>query len=298
MHIVVSGGSGFLGRALERVLAQDGHRVSVLTRRARAGRLTDIPWTPNGESGPGADALRGVDVVVNLAGEGMADRRWTSARKAALFDSRLKATASLVKAVELTSDGPRTFVSASGVGYYGSTGAAVIAEDAPAGHDFVARMAAAWEDAAAPAAGVGRLVLLRTGLVLGSEGALAKMLLPFKLGVGGRLGSGAQWMPWIHVDDWARLTARLIVDPQATGPFNLTAPTPVTNADFTRALGRALGRPTVFPVPAFVLTLALGEMAELLLTGQRAVPAKALALGYSFRYPTLETALAAVLGSQ
>ncbi len=297
MHIVMSGGSGFLGRALERVLSRDGHRVSVLTRRARAGRPHDIVWTPSGESGPWAEALKGADVVVNLAGEGMADRRWTGARKAALVDSRLKATASLVKAVERASHGPRVFVSASGVGYYGPTGDARIAEDAPAGHDFVARMAAAWEDAAAPAAGVGRLVLLRTGLVLGTEGALAKMLLPFKLGVGGRLGSGRQWMPWIHVDDWAALTARLIAEPGATGPFNLTAPEPVTNADFTRALGRALHRPTVFPVPAFALKLALGEMAELLLTGQRAVPAKALALGYDFRYPAIDSALAAALGS-
>lgn len=297
MHIVVSGGSGFLGRALERVLLRDGHRVSVLTRRAKAGRPNDIVWTPNGESGPWAEALKGADVVVNLAGEGMADHRWTGARKAALCDSRLKATASLVKAVELTSNGPRVFVSASGVGYYGPTGDARIAEDAAAGHDFVARMAAAWEDAAAPAAGVGRLVLLRTGLVLGAEGALAKMLPPFKLGVGGRLGSGRQWMPWIHVDDWVALTARLIVESEATGPFNLTAPDPVTNADFTRALGRALHRPTVFSVPAFALKLALGEMAELLLTGQRALPAKALALGYHFRYATIDSALAAVLRS-
>ena len=295
MRIVVSGGSGFLGRALERVLSQQGHRVSVLTRRVKAGRPNDIVWTPSGESGPWAEALRGADVVVNLAGEGVADRRWTVARKAALFDSRLKATASLVKAAEMTSDGPRVFVSASGVGYYGSGGDARMAEDAPAGHDFVARMAAAWEDAAAPAADLGRLVLLRTGLVLGTEGALAKMLLPFKLGVGGRLGSGTQWMPWVHVDDWAALTARLIAEPGAAGPFNLTAPEPVTNADFTRALGRALHRPAVFPVPAFALRLALGEMAELLLTGQRAVPAKALALGYDFRYPTLDAALDAAL---
>lgn len=291
MHIVVSGGSGFLGRALERVLTDDGHRVTALTRRARADRPDDIVWTPNGDSGPWARALSGVDAVVNLAGAGMADRRWSASRKAMLRDSRLAATSSLVKAVQQLSDGPRVFVSASGVGYYGPGGDERLTEDAPAGHDFVAGMAAAWEAAAAPANTVARLVVLRTGLVLGAEGALAKMLLPFRLGVGGRLGSGRQWMPWIHVDDWAALTARLITDPEAYGPFNLTAPEPVTNADFTRALGRALGRPTLLPVPAFALRLVLGEMAELLLTGQRAVPAKAEALGYQFRYPALDAAL-------
>ena len=295
MHIAVSGGSGFLGRALERVLSLQGHRVSVLTRQARPGHPTDIAWTPDGHVGPWAQALSGVDVVVNLAGEGMADRRWSAARKASLVKSRLDATSSLVKAVQQVPNGPRVFVSASGVGYYGHTGDARLTEDAPAGRDFVATMAAHWEAAAAPAADVGRLVMLRTGLVLGHEGALAKMLLPFKLGVGGRLGSGRQWMSWIHVDDWAMLAARLITDPHAHGPFNLTAPEPVTNAEFTTALGRALHRPAVLPVPAFALKLALGEMAELLLTGQRAVPAKALAAGFGFRYPELDQALVAAL---
>ena len=297
MHIVVSGGSGFLGRALEQVLTSHGHRVSVLTRRARAGRLGDVIWTPNGEAGPWAQALVGADVVVNLAGEGIADARWTRTRKAALLDSRLAATASLVKAVQQVEAGPRVFVSASGVGYYGPCGDEPVREDAPAGHDFVATMAAAWEAAAAPAAGVGRLVRLRTGLVLGREGALAKMRLPFSLGLGGRLGSGRQWMPWIHVDDWAALTATLITDTHAAGAFNLTAPQPATNADFTRALGRALHRPAVIPVPGFALRLALGEMADLLLTGQRAVPAKAQALGYVFRFPALAEALAAALNA-
>jgi uncharacterized protein len=296
MHIVVAGGSGFLGRALARVLTLAGHHLTTLTRRARPDRPRDVLWTPNGEAGPWAQALSGVDAVVNLAGEGMADRRWSAARKAALLDSRLKATTSLVQAVRQAANGPRVFVSASGVGYYGPHGDERLAEDAAAGTDFVATMAAAWEAAAAPAGSVGRLVLLRTGLVLGQEGALAKMLMPFKLGVGGRLGSGEQWMPWIHVDDWAALTARLITDPAAHGPFNLTAPEPVTNADFTRALGRALRRPTIFAVPAFALQLALGEMAELLLTGQRAVPAKAEALGYQFRYRTIDAALASALG--
>lgn len=295
MHVAIAGGSGFLGRALAQVLTARGDRVSVLTRRARPDRPTDIAWTPNGEAGPWAQALAGVDVVVNLAGEGMADARWTDARKAALLDSRIAATSSLARAVHQVTGGPRVFVSGSGVGYYGPRGDEPIREETPPGSDFVAKMAAAWETAARPAADIGRLVLLRTGLVLGREGALAKMRLPFSLGLGGRLGSGRQWMPWIHVDDWAALTAALIADSQATGAFNLTAPQPATNADFTRALGRTLHRPAVIPVPGFALRLALGEMADLLLTGQRAVPAKALALGYTFRYPALADALAAAL---
>lgn len=295
MHVVVSGGSGFLGRALADVLRAGGHRVSVLTRRAREGHAGDIAWTPNGDTGAWAQALSGVDAVVNLAGAGMADRRWTPARKAALLDSRLKATSSLVHAVRQVPDPPRVFLSGSGVGYYGPTGDERITEDAPAGHDFVAGMAAAWEAAAAPATHSARLVLLRTGLVLGAEGALAKLRLPFLMGVGGRLGPGTQWMPWIHVHDWAALTARLITDPRASGAFNLTAPEPVTNVEFTRTLGHALHRPTLVTAPAFALKLALGEMADMLLTGQRAVPARAQALGFQFRYPTLDLALPAAL---
>jgi uncharacterized protein (TIGR01777 family) len=212
-----------------------------------------------------------------------------------LLESRLKATTSLVKAVQQVPNAPRVFVSASGVGYYGATADERVTEDAPPGHDFVATMAAAWEQAATPAAATCRLVLLRSGVVLGREGALAQMRLPFSLGLGGRLGSGRQWMAWIHADDWAALTARLLTDATATGAFNLTAPEPVTNADFTRALGRVLHRPTLVAVPAFALELALGEMAGMLLTGQRAVPARALALGFAFRYPTVEPALAAAL---
>lgn len=295
MHIVIAGGSGFLGRALEAVLRQQGHGVTALTRRRKPERPQDIEWTPNGESGAWAQALSGVDAVVNLAGEGMADARWTTARKAELLDSRLNATNSLVKAVLGVANGPRVFVSGSGVGYYGPHGDEVVTEEAPAGDDFVATMAAQWEAAAAPVAARARLVLLRTGLVLGAEGALAKMLLPFKLGIGGKLGTGEQWMPWIHVSDWAGLTAQLITNAQAQGPFNLTAPEPATNADFTRALGRALHRPTLFTAPAVGLKVVMGEMAELLLTGQRAVPAKARALGYAFRFPTLDGALADLL---
>lgn len=295
MRIVIAGGSGFLGRALRLALGNAGHQVDVLTRQPRPGRPDELLWVPDGTTGPWAHALKGVDVVVNLAGEGIADRRWTAARKQALIGSRVNATASLVKAMRELPAPPRVFVSGSGVGYYGPRGDEQVTEDAPAGRDFVARIAAAWEESAAPAAAHARVLLLRTGLVLGAGGALAKMLPPFKLGLGGRLGPGTQWMPWIAVDDWVGITVALITSEQAQGPFNLSAPAPVTNDTFTRALGRALHRPTVLPVPAFALRLALGELADVLLTGQRAVPAKALALGYAFRHPTIDTALEAAL---
>jgi uncharacterized protein (TIGR01777 family) len=269
--------------------------VDILTRRPRPGRSDELPWVPNGASGSWARGLEGAGAVVNLAGEGIADKRWTAARKQALRGSRLDATTSLVKAMAELSTPPAVFVSASGVGYYGPTGDEPITEAAPAGTDFLGEMAVAWEGAAAPATAHARVVLLRTGLVMGAEGALGKMLLPFKLGVGGRLGSGTQWMPWISVDDWAGLTVRLIVDDAARGAYNLSAPTPVTNAEFTRTLGKVLHRPTIFPVPAFALRLALGELSDALLTGQRAVPERALALGYQFRHATLEAALRAVL---
>lgn len=294
MRVIVAGGSGFLGRALVGALAAAGHDVSVLTRVAR-GR-DDIVWAPNGDTGPWARALVGVDAVVNLAGEGIADRRWTPERKRALLDSRLHATSSLAAAVLDLPKPPRVFLSGSGIGIYGPRGDEYVTEATPAGGDFMATMATAWERAAAPVAAHCPLVLLRTSMVLArGGGALAKMLLPFRLGVGGRLGSGQQWMPWIHLDDWVTLTVRLMNDPAATGPFNLTAPGPVRNDEFTRALGRTLGRPTVLPVPALALKIALGELSDVLLTGQRAMPAKADAIGFRFRYPRIDEALAAAV---
>ncbi|MGE3471375.1 MAG: TIGR01777 family oxidoreductase, partial [Vicinamibacterales bacterium] len=233
--------------------------------------------------------------VVNLAGEGIADRRWTPARKAALVESRIRATTSLVRAVREATAPPGVFVSASGVGYYGPTGDEPVDESAPPGSDFLAQLAVQWEHAAAPAGTACRVVLLRTGMVLGHGGALKRMLLPFRLGVGGRLGSGRQWMPWIHVDDWVALVERLMADERGSGPFNLAAPAPVRNRDFTRALGRALSRPAILPVPAFALSLALGELAQVLITGQRAVPHRAEQLGFSFAYGTIDVALAATL---
>lgn len=297
MRVVIAGGSGFLGRALTRRLVADGHEVTVLTRGAWRGDggTAAVPWSPDGTVGEWGRVIDGAHAVVNLAGAGIADRRWSPSRKALLVASRVGATTSLVAAMARAGAAPTVFLSGSGVGYYGATDDTRIAEDAPVGVDFVAQMARRWEEAAAPAATTSRVVLARTGLVLGDDGALAKMLPPFKLGVGGRLGSGRQWMPWIHIDDWVGLAVHVMQDARAFGPINFTAPEPASNRDFTFALGRVLRRPTIFPVPAPVLRLALGEMADLLLTGQRAVPARALELGYRFRHTDLTAALAAVL---
>jgi uncharacterized protein (TIGR01777 family) len=295
MHVVIAGGSGFLGRALTQALARDGHRVSILTRRPRPGHPGDIAWTPTGASGPWARALEGVDAVVNLAGEGIADKRWTAKRKVALRESRLRPAGSLAAAIGELTVPPRAFLSASGIDFYGDSGDDPITESAPAGTEFLARLTADWEAAPAPAAARSRLVLLRTAPVLGPGGVLARMLPAFNLGIGGRLGSGRQWMAWIALDDWVALVTTLLADNRASGPFNLSAPNPVTNADFTRALGRALHRPAVFAVPAFALRLGLGELASVLLASHRVVPARAEALGFAFTHPRVETALAAAV---
>jgi uncharacterized protein len=289
MRIVIAGGSGFLGRALQAHLQSLGHSSIVLTRRART--RDQVTWTPDGTTGPWAAALDGADAVVNLSGEGIADARWTAARKAALRSSRLLSTRSLVTAI---GDQPRppALLSASGVGYYGDRGAALVTEEIPAGRDFLAGLCVDWEGEAERAAAHTRVAVLRNGVVLHpADGALQKMLLPFRLGAGGPLGSGAQYLPWIHLADWVEMITWLLQQPDARGAFNVTAPSPATNAEFTRALGRAVKRPAFIPVPGFALRLALGELADTLLTGQRAVPARATATGFSFRFAEIEPAL-------
>lgn len=294
MKVVIAGGTGFLGRKLAARLTGEGHEVLILTRgRARPGHLT---WNPDGSPGDLPRHLEGVDAVVNLAGEGIADRRWTAARKQALEDSRVRSTRTLATAITACADPPRVLVSASGVGYYGSHGDEPVTEVTPPGSDFLGRLAVQWEqEARAAESAKTRVVLVRTGLVLAADGgALQKMLLPFKLCLGATIAPGTQFMPWIHVDDWTGLVAWLIATPDASGPFNASAPTPVTNRTFTRALGRALRRPAVFYAPAFVLKLALGEMAGLLIEGQRALPARAEQMGFTFTYRTIDAALASL----
>ncbi len=297
MAIVIAGGTGFLGSALVRALVADGHTVTVLSRgvgRAEAGRTHFVEWNPDGSAGPWASTLNGAEAVVNLAGESIAGSRWSSNQKARILDSRVLATRSLVEAVGKAASPPPVFVSGSAVGYYGPLGDEIAAEDRPPGHDFLADVCARWEqEATRVASSRTRVACIRTGLVLDRHGgALPKMLPPFWFGAGGPVGSGRQYWPWIHRQDWVDLVRFAIRTPAVSGPLNLTAPNPVTNTEFARALGRVLHRPAVVPTPGFALRLMLGEMADaLLLSGQRAVPAKAERLGYSFRYPDIQTAL-------
>lgn len=295
MRIVIAGGTGFLGTALIRAFRADGHRVLVLSRRPRHG--DDRAWSPGDPSARSwMSVVDGADAVINLAGESIATRRWTDARKRALRESRVNATTALVDAIEAARQRPAVFLSASAIGIYGDRGDEPLTEDSAAGADFLAGICLEWERLAQRAAAASRVVLLRTGLVLDrSGGALPPLALPFRLFVGGPVGSGRQYMSWIHLDDWVGLVTWALTTNIVSGPLNLTAPAPVTNADFGRALGHALGRPSFMPTPAFALRLALGEMADaLILGGQRVLPAKAEGMGYQFRYPQLEGALRAM----
>ena len=292
MTIVIAGGSGFLGRKLAKRLESEGHTVLTLTRRPTGAR-NQIAWHPNGEAGALPQHLEGTDAVVNLAGEGIADKRWSAARKEAIKSSRVLSTRTLVQAVSRCAVAPRVFVSGSAMGYYGPRGAEPVTETADPGSDFLARVCVEWEQEARRVDSTAtRLAIVRTGLPLDkSGGALAKMLLPFKLGLGATIASGDQYMSWIHVDDWTAMVSWLIQDDRARGAFNATAPAPVTNRIFTRTLGRVLHRPAVLRAPGFVLRAALGEMASVLIEGQSVVPALAEQLGFRFTYRALEPAL-------
>jgi len=293
--IVLAGGSGFLGQKLARRLQSDGHRTLTLSRRP-SGAANEIAWRPDGNAGELPRHLDGVDAIVNLAGENVFGIRWTAAKKRALRDSRILSTRTLVRAVQACAHPPRVFINGSATGYYGPHGDEPITESIPAGPDFLARLCVEWEqEARLVESRSTRLAIVRTGLPLdGDGGVLGTMLLPFKLGLGATIGSGDQFMPWIHIDDWTAMISWLITTDRAAGIFNATAPEPVTNRAFTRALGRALHRPAVLFAPAFVLHAALGEMASMLVTGQRALPAAAERLGFSFSHPTLEPALASL----
>jgi len=302
MNIVVAGGSGFLGTALTQALTREGHTLVILTRGspsalpARQG-VQYVSWDPNGLTGPWSRTLDTADAVINLAGESIAAKRWSADQKRKLRESRLLATESLTRAIREAARAPSVFVSGSAVGYYGDRGDETLTESSPPGTDFLAGLARDWEAAAAEAANVTRVAVIRTGIVLDRKGgALPRMLPPFQMFVGGPLGSGAQYMPWIHKEDWVRLVSWTTTHEAARGPLNATSPNPVTNAEFSKALGRALGRPSFLPAPAFALRLALGEMADaLLLSGQRALPVRATDLGFSFRYSTIDDALASIL---
>jgi uncharacterized protein len=292
--IAITGASGFVGSALAAFLRARGDRVRPLVR---PGRSADdgIAWDPAGGRIDVA-ALEGVDAIVHLAGENVGDGRWTASKKQRIRDSRVQGTALLADAIGRLAQKPAVWVSGSAVGYYGDRGDARVDETAPHGSDFLAEVTVAWEAAADAAQGV-RVVHPRLGLVLAPHGgALAKMLLPFKLGVGGKLGSGTQGMSWISLDDTVRALVHLVDTASLVGPVNVTAPEPVSNAAFTRALGQALRRPTALTVPAPIAKLALGEMAQVaLLSGVCALPSKLLASGFRFTHPELGAYLAQTL---
>lgn len=296
MTIVIAGGTGFLGSGLAASFRADGHDVVLLTRRPR--KPGDVAWDPLSPSGDWTATVDGADAVINLAGESLDAGRWTAARKASILDSRIAATRAIVAAIAKARRPPAVLVNASAIGVYGTHGSAALTEHSPPGSDFLASVCVAWEAQALEAARMTRVVLLRTGLALdGSGGALPKLALPFQLFAGGRAGSGDQYWSWIHREDWTRIVRWTVDTPDVSGPVNLTAPAPVTNAEFAQTLGRVLHRPALMPAPAFAMRLLLGEMADaLILNGQRVLPAKATLHGFEFRYPDLESALRAIYG--
>ncbi|MFN7982980.1 MAG: TIGR01777 family oxidoreductase [Vicinamibacterales bacterium] len=302
MRVLVTGATGFVGRALVPALQHEGHRVVVFARSARRARArlgADIEAVDATE---GADALtnalQGCDAVINLAGEPIAGGRWTESRRTALRDSRVAATRGLVQAIARMAVKPRVLVSASAVGFYGNRGAEVLDERAQAGTGFLADLCVEWEAAALAARTLGlRVVLPRIGVVLGRDGgALGKMLPPFSFGLGGPMGSGEQFLPWIHLHDLVRLIVAALTDDRFDGPVNAVAPEAVTNREFAKTLGRALNRPAVVPIPSLALRLAMGDAASVVLDGQRVIPALLTRIGFSFIYRDLASAFRDIVG--
>jgi len=298
--VAVSGAGGLIGSALVSSLRAAGHRAIPLVRRAPWPGENALRWDPSsGAITPAGSAV--ADAVVHLAGERIVGLRWTADKKRRIRESRVTATRLLVQTLTRLPKPPAVLVCASGTGYYGHGGDGVLTEDSRAGTGFLADLARDWEAATAAAIAQGiRVVNLRLGVVLSARGgALAAMLTPFRLGLGGVVGGGAQWMSWIALDDVIGAILHVLSTDSLRGPVNAVAPAPVTNAEFTRTLGRVLGRPTLLPLPAFAARLALGEMAdELLLTSQRVLPARLEASNYPFRHPHLESALRAALGAE
>jgi hypothetical protein len=299
--VILAGGSGLIGRALAAVLVRAGVEVVVLTRSERAPGLPAgaraVRWDGRSAAGWAAEC-EGADAIVNLAGENVASGRWTAARKRRLESSRVEPTRAIVEAVRAARVPPRALLQGSAVGRYGDGGESPLDEASPRGEGFLPELSERWEEASAPVEALGvRRVLLRTGLVLAREGgALAKMLPPFRLGLGGPLGNGRQWFPWIHLDDEIGALRFLLERSDLAGVFNLVSPGAARQGEFARALGRALGRPAVAPVSGAILRLALGEMAEVLLDSQLVIPARLVEHGYRFEHPDLDGALADLVG--
>ena len=303
MTIVVTGGTGFVGQRLVAALVDAGHRVILLTRNPTGVRrppgVEAKVW--DGETiGPWVACIDGADAVINFAGEPIAGGRWTVRRKRRIVDSRIRATRAIVRAIGSAAIKPRVLLNASAVGYYGSVPEGDVTEDAPTGAGFLADTCRMWEEEARRVGQFGvRVVLMRMGIVLGEGGgALEKMILPFRLFVGGPVGSGRQWFPWIHADDVVGAVMFALERVSLSGPVNLAAPEPATLASFCRTMGRVMGRPSWLRIPEWALKLLLGEMAGMLLGGQRIIPAQLRRSGYVFLYPELEPALRSILGKR
>ena len=296
MNIVIAGGSGFIGEALARKLSTENHRVTILTRNPqKKSSFHALQW--DGKTlGEWSTALDGCDAVINLTGELLAGRRWSKAQKDRIISSRVHSTKVIVEAIKNAEHKPHTLINASGVGYYGDVPSGDVFEDHAPGNDFLAQVCAQWEDEARAAEQSGvRTVMTRLGVVLENGGvALPRLAMPFRLFVGGWIGTGKQWFPWIHRDDVIGAMIFAIEHTSLSGPVNLTAPQMTTNKEFCRVLGNVLHRPCWAPVPSFVLKIALGEMAEMLLAGQRAVPRKLQQHGYTFRFPSAFEALQSI----
>jgi uncharacterized protein (TIGR01777 family) len=300
MKILISGSHGLVGKALVRSLVEDAHEVVRLVRRGDTIGELEVEWHPN-QGRIDAQRLEGFDAVVHLAGESIASGRWTDEKKRSIRDSRVKGTSLLSETLAHLSRPPAVFISASAIGYYGNRGDEELTETSAPGDDFLASVCVEWEEATRPAAEQGiRTVLARFGVILDRDGgALSKMLTPFRMGIGGRVGDGRQWMSWIALDDVINALKFLLLDSTVRGPVNIVAPNPVTNAEFTKTLGRVLSRPTFFPVPAFGARLAFGEVADaLLLSSQRVEPAVLTEKGFAPYWPRLEPALQHLLQDQ
>lgn len=298
MHILITGGTGLIGRQLCKALLAQGHELTVFSRNpasvpvkcgAAVHALASLAqWQPG----------QTFDAVINLAGEPIVDARWSAQRKQMLWESRVTLTEELVRRIAAAGHKPAVLLSGSAVGYYGDRGDVMLDESADAGEGFAAQLCKAWEDAARVAESVGaRVCLLRTAPVLSNDGGLlGRLLPPFRLGLGARLGNGKQWMSWVHMQDYVAMVLRLLHDPHTAGPYNMAAPQPVTNAEFTATLAAALHRPALFVAPAILLKLGMGERASLLLKGQRVLPRKMEAAQYCFAFTNLADALRNLLG--
>ncbi len=297
MHVFVTGATGLIGRALCAALVRDGYQVTALSRSPRAALPPGVALVAGDPAvrGEWLAALAAADACVHLAGEPIAEGRWTAEKKRRIRDSRVDSTALVAEVIR--ERGPRVLVSGSAVGFYGSRGDELLDEGSAPGEGFLADVSRAWEDAAAPAGARARLVVLRMGIVLAREGgALPKLVRPFRIFAGGPIGKGDFWQPWIHLADVVGMIKFALDDARVSGKLNATAPEPVRNRDLARAIGKVLGRPSALAAPEVALRFGLGEMIEAVVSSQRALPRRALELGYRFRYPTIEAALRELIG--